>query len=88
MVSTLTSLLERPAVRAAKAHKPRTLIGTELALFRVQGFLLAGWQLTPEQALTITGKMPDSESGQFRSPKRFARLDEDELADIPQSFEE
>jgi len=89
MLSTSRTLLEHPSVRHHLAEAtPGNSEGMENALFRARAVFLAGWELTPEEALKLVGSTPwSTQPGDplFTCPNR---QEEDEASEVPLFFSE
>ncbi len=89
MLSTSRTLLEHPSVRQHMAvAAPGNLDGMENALFRAREVFLAGWQLTPEEALRMVGGTPWTASPNSPAASCTNRLEEDEAEEVPLFFSE
>jgi hypothetical protein len=87
MLANSCYLLQRTANQEVISEvRTETCDGMEVALFRAREALLAGWHLTPEEAMNLVG--PKAWHGDSLTPslQNLAGEREDEIEDIPLYF--
>jgi hypothetical protein len=86
MLSITTTLLEHPPVMTSVKQTAGISEGMELALFRAREALLAGWHLTPDEAMALVG--PGHWKEDFSNRTGAFRQEEDEVGELPLFFSE
>ncbi len=89
MLSHTSALLDRTENGSAICEvKVGISDGMELALFRAREALLAGWHLTPDEAMALVGPKAWKAPGNKGPSSDFTGETEDEVDDIPLYFSE